>query len=152
MVAAPKLKSPPPRSRQRDGVLSPPLTEIRPLRQPQKPLWQRALVGVQWVSGVAAAGSLAALLPLYGWSAVSEQQWSQAYAQLELLKRQERELLVSHEALRYRVTQQVQQAPQGLVPQRPQHVLFIPNTATPATKPPLPSPPVATPPKRTVSY
>ncbi len=143
MVAAPKLKSPIARSRL--------LTEIRPLRQPQRPLWQKVLGGVQWVSGVAAASSLAALLPLYGWSAISEQQWSRTYEQLELLKRQERELLVSHEALRYRVTQQVQQSPQGLVPQKPQHVLFIPSTATPAAKAPLP-PPVATPPTRTVSY
>lgn len=146
MVAAPKFKSrfiPP---------SSPVLTEIRPLPQPQFPLWQKVLLGIQWVSGVAATGALVAVLPLYGWSAVSEQQWSQAYQRLETLKRQERELLVSNETLRYQVTQQVQRAPQGLVPQTPQHVLFVPNEGNIATKTHFDPPPVTSPPQRTVNY
>lgn len=151
MVAAPKLKSPLVPQESRRGS-SPTLTEIRPLPKPQVPLWYKALVGVQWVSGVAAASSMAVLLPLYGWSALLEQQWSHAYHQLEMLKRQERELLVSHATLRYRITQQVQQSPQGLVPQTPQRVVFIPTVSSTAAKVSFEPPPVATPPNRRVGY
>lgn len=146
MVAAPKFKS------RFIPQSSPILTEIRSLPQPQMPLWQKTLLGIQWISGVAATSALVAVLPLYGWSALSEQQWSQAYNQLETLKRQERELLVSNETLRYRVTQQVQRAPQGLVPQTPQHVLFVPNAGKIATKTQFERPPVTPPPQRTVNY
>ncbi|WP_448514450.1 hypothetical protein [Parathermosynechococcus lividus] len=151
MVAAPKLKSSIGSLRSRSGS-SPILTEIRPLPKTHMPLWQKTLVGLQWVSGVAAASSMVALLPLYGWLALCEQQWSRAYHQLEQLKRQERELLVSHETLRYRVTQQVQQAPQGLVPQNPQRVLFVPNQASTGATLPVQIPPVAAAPHRRVSY
>ncbi|WP_460193679.1 hypothetical protein [Thermosynechococcus sp. FA-CM-4201] len=146
MVAAPKFKS------RFIPQSSPTLTEIRPLPKPQMPLWQKTLLGIQWVSGVAATSALVAVLPLYGWSALSEQQWSQAYDRLETLKRQERELLVSNETLRYRVTQQVQRAPQGLVPQTPQHVLFVPNEGKIAAKTHFERPPVTPPPQRTVNY
>ncbi|MFN4279212.1 hypothetical protein [Thermosynechococcus sp.] len=146
MVAAPKFKS------RLIPQSSPTLTEIRPLPQPQMPLWQKTLLGMQWFSGVAATGALLAVIPLYGWAALSEQQWSQAYDRLETLKRQERELLVSNETLRYRVTQQVQQAPQGLVPQTPQHVLFVPNEGNIAAETHFERPPVTPPPQRTVNY
>ncbi|WP_164920978.1 hypothetical protein [Thermosynechococcus vestitus] len=146
MVAAPKFKS------RFISQSSPRLTEIRPLPKPQVPLWQKTLLGMQWVSGVAAAAALVAVLPLYGWSALSQQQWSRAYDRLETLKRQERELLVSNETLRYRVTQQVQRAPQGLVPQTPQNVLFVPNEGKIATKTHFEGLPVTPPPQRTVNY
>ncbi|BCX11553.1 MAG: hypothetical protein KatS3mg067_0491 [Thermosynechococcus sp.] len=146
MVAAPKFKS------RFIPQSSPRLTEIRPLPQPPVPLWQKTLLGIQWVSGVAATGALVAVLPLYGWSALSQQQWSQAYERLETLKRQERELLVSNETRRYRVTQQVQRAPQGLVPQTPQHVLFVTNESKIAAKTHFEGLPVMPPPRRTVNY
>ncbi|URR34410.1 hypothetical protein NBE99_07040 [Thermosynechococcus sp. HN-54] len=146
MAAAPKLKS------RFLTQPSPILTEIRPLPKPQISLWQKALLGIQWVSGVAATSALVAVLPLYGWSALSEQQWSQAYQRLETLKRQERELLINNETLRYRVTQQVQRAPQGLLPQTPQHILFLPNEGKMTPRTHVERPPVTPPPQRTVNY
>ncbi len=121
------------------GQRQPPLTEVRTLPQTTSawPLWLKSLLLLQWGSGGLALVLLASLLPLYGTAAFYQYRWGQTYQALTQLEHQERELLITHQAQRYKITERLekQSSPPQLIPQTPKQVLFIPRPTQPQLTP-----------------
>lgn len=112
--------------------------KLQPLVLPSDlPHWLRSLLKVQhsvWVSTIVLS---TVALGTYGWSVYSQQQWGQAYGQLQRLQRNERQLISGKELMKNEIAQQVDPQALGLAPQKPNNVIFIkPDNQTTAVNPP----------------
>lgn len=65
------------------------------------------------------------ILPLYGWTVSTQRNWGQTYAQLEQLKRDERNLLLQHETRQHHINENAEKNPAGLTPKGPRNTLFV---------------------------
>ncbi|PZD72855.1 hypothetical protein C1752_03319 [Acaryochloris thomasi RCC1774] len=65
------------------------------------------------------------ILPLYGWTVSTQRNWGQTYAQLEQLKRDERNLLLQHETRQHHINENAEKNPVGLTPKGPHNTLFV---------------------------
>lgn len=108
------------------------------------PLWLRVCIGVQQGTLFLSCGLAAVVLAAYAWNVYSQQSWGEVYQELQLLRRNERQLISANEILRNQLAQQAEQAGTGLVNPKPQHMIFL----EPAMTPPAPVVQIDPPPQR----
>ncbi len=89
------------------------------------PLWLRVFMGIQQGTLFLSCGLAAAVLAAYAWNVYSQQSWGEVYQELQLLRRNERQLISANEILRNQLAQQAEQAGTGLVNPKPQHMIFL---------------------------
>lgn len=87
------------------------------------------------ISLVLALGLAGGAIVTYGWTVYSQQLWGSAMARLEKLRSNERELTANAELMKNELAHDANPKAYGLVPQSPQHFIFV--------KPAPPRPPVA---------
>lgn len=102
------------------------------LRTRSAPSWLLRLCYLQRGFCVVTFVLVAAMLMVYGWSVYSQQRWSQAYRKLEILKRQERQLVTTSEVLKNHMALQAEQPATGLLPSNPALAIFLPEPERPA--------------------
>ncbi len=89
------------------------------------PPWFLLLLTLRKVSTPVVLLLTLSVLPLYGWSVYTQRNWGQTYAQLEQLKRDERNLSLKQEARLHHVNENAEMNPAGLTPKGPHNTLFI---------------------------
>lgn len=89
------------------------------------PLWLLRLCVLQRRFSVVTFLLVAAMLAVYGWTAYSQQMWSQSYRKLETLKRQERQLTTANEVLKNKIAEQAEQPAMSLTPPNPATAIFL---------------------------
>lgn len=111
---------------------------------PTAPPWLRLLLGLRRVSTPLVIVLTLSLLPLYSWSVYTQKNWGKTYAQLENLKRNERDLLLQNESRRHHLTDNAEVNPAGLTPKGPHNSLFVKPEAAPLPQPAAddPRPPI----------
>lgn len=112
------------------------------LRARSAPLWLLRLCYLQRRFGVVTFLLMAGMLTVYGWTAYSQQAWSQAYRKLETLQRNERQLTAASEVLKNQMARQAEQPATGLVPLNPATAIFLqsaPQRLDRAANPVLPA-------------
>ncbi len=97
-------------------------------QQAELPGWLSSLAIAQRVAVGAGLVGAIATLGLYGLTVKSQQAWSKTYNRLELLQRNERDLLAVNEALKHQLAQQAENPRNGLVPQNTNSTIFLPPT------------------------
>jgi len=113
------------------------------------PAWLTGLYHLQNRCTAMTGLLVTALLIAYGWSAYSQYSWQQARSQLEILKKQERQLMQKNEVLKNNLASQAQQPEMGLVYPSPAEAIALePSSQTTKTSSSI-SP--ATPPARVSS-
>jgi hypothetical protein len=105
-------------------------SRVSPLVNPPRPLWLSTCFLLRHLSTTSALVLGATLLPIYGWSVLSQHQWGTAYGQLVNLQQQEQRLQANIELRKYKVAEQAELQPAGLVPQAPANLLFLSPAAT----------------------
>ncbi|NCJ05493.1 hypothetical protein GS597_02975 [Synechococcales cyanobacterium C] len=76
------------------------------------------------------------LLPLHHWTISTQQSWGKTYRELEQLRQDERQLISLTEAQKYQVTEQIEAASVGVIPQGPSTTIFLqPQPLEPAPVP-----------------
>jgi hypothetical protein len=113
--------SPPPSSRKNGSNGS----TVKPLSPTARPAWLSLLFALKRVSGYTTLLLLAALLPVYGWSAITQHSWGKTYSKLQKLQQAERQLTTKTEVRAYQVAEQAERQPKGLVPQTPKTTIFL---------------------------
>jgi hypothetical protein len=125
MLAAPKQKKPiPPTSLQPSGA---PHRHLEVVSSPVQaaPPWLRLMLGLRRVSTPLVVMLTLSLLPLYSWTVHTQKSWGKTYAQLEELKRNERDLLIQNESRQHHITENAEVNPAGLTPKGPHNTLFV---------------------------
>lgn len=87
----------------------------------------RLLLKARRFSTPVAFAMVLGVLPLYGWSVVTQLSWGKRYDNLEQLRRVERQYETLTETLKHDVTQNAQQHSTNLVPQGPHNTLLLPS-------------------------
>jgi hypothetical protein len=106
-----------------------------PAPAPQ-PRWLQVLLSVQQVSSVLSVGLIGGLLATYGWSVMTQQQWSEAFDRLEGLQKQEQQLLLSNETLKNQLAKDAEQGSSGLIEPTLDSMVFVPQaTVRPLAEP-----------------
>ena len=106
------------------------------------PLWLRQLIVLQRGSSIAVLVMGGLTLLAYSWTVHSQRSWSQAYAHLAHLRRNEPQLTRANEVLKEHLAQQAESANSGLIEPTPGHMLYLePAELRPSRKLPLPEPP-----------
>lgn len=113
-----KVADPPVPLRQRSH-----LGVVAPTRS--SPPWLMLLLALRKVSTPLVVLLTLSVLPLYGWTVHTQKDWGNTYAQLEQLKRNERNLLVQLEGRRYSINENAEKNPAGLTPKGPHNTLFV---------------------------
>ncbi len=90
------------------------------------PIWLLSLYGWQRRFSVVTFLLVVGMVAVYGWTAYSQQRWSQAYRKLETLKSQERQLTTTNEVLKNKMAEQAEKPIMGLVPPNPAEAIFLP--------------------------
>jgi hypothetical protein len=98
-------------------VVAPPARSVPP--------WLLLLLTLRKVSTPLVLLLTLSVLPLYGWTVYTQRNWGQTYAQLEQLKRDERNLLLQHAARQHHINENAEQNPAGLTPKGPHNTLFV---------------------------
>lgn len=68
------------------------------------------------------------VLPIYGWTVLTQRSWGKGYQRIEQLRRDETMLLQKTEIQKHDVTEQAELSPKGLVPKGPSNTLLIPQS------------------------
>ena len=101
---------------------------------PRLPPGVRLLLILRRFSTPIALGLVIGVLPLYGWTVLTQQSWGQRWQHLQTLRRNERHLENKTEIQNHNVTQKMQSNPTGFVPLSPQNTVFL------KSQPPQPAP------------
>ena len=99
--------------------------EVVAPRSRSAPLWFVLLLTLRKVSTPLVVLLTVSVLPLYGWTVQTQKNWGETYAQLERLKRDERNLLLQHEARQHHINENAEKNPAGLTPKGPRTTLFM---------------------------
>lgn len=105
------------------------------------PPWLKWLVALQRGSSAIGFCLVSATLTVYGNTVYSQQKWDSATDRLNNLHRDERQLDLMTEALKYQIAQQTEQPGTGLIPQQPSNFLVVraaalrPAPPSPASRP-----------------
>jgi hypothetical protein len=134
------------RSRKSGSVSDP---TLRQLPHPEKPpQWLRSLLIAQQASVIATFGLAGSVLAVYGWTVYSQQLWGKEYGKLEQLRRDERQVTASGESLKNQIASQSDRPGAGLVPSKPENMIFLktspvrPDNQTSASSPSSPVAPI----------
>ncbi|MBH8578189.1 hypothetical protein I8752_35655 [Nostocaceae cyanobacterium CENA369] len=104
-------------------------------------LWLLRLSKLHRYSSVVAFLLVAATLVVYGWTVYSQELWSQDYAKIQNLRRNERQLTTTNATLKNKMAEEAEQPTAGLVSPTPARTIFVPlapsnqNSTLPNTKP-----------------
>ncbi len=79
------------------------------------------------------------LLPLHHWTIRTQRTWGETYRELEQLRQDERQLISLTEAQKHQITEQIEAAPVGVIPQGPATTIFLDPQPVQST-PELPQP------------
>ncbi len=108
------------------------------------PLWLRQLIVLQRGSSMAVLVMGGLTLLAYSWTVHSQRSWSQAYAHLSHLRRNEPQLTRANEVLKEHLAQQAELANSGLIEPTPGHMLYLePAELRPSRPVPPPEVPAA---------
>lgn len=117
-------------------------TIVHALQPKARPLWLLLFLRLQQTSSVVAFSLAASVLAVYGWTVYIQQHWSQSYAKLEALQKQERQLVSANEVLKNQMAEQAENPTAGLLLPDPSNAIFL----TPAPQRPAVTPkPIASP-------
>ncbi|NJO40190.1 MAG: hypothetical protein HC769_12615 [Cyanobacteria bacterium CRU_2_1] len=120
---------------------------VKSLPQPKPaPAWLSVLLRAQQASSVLTFLLVIAVLAVYGWTVYAQQRWGQEYRNLEALKKQERQLIATNEALKNQIAQQAEAPNGGLVLPDPSTTIFL----TPASPRPMVEPEINLPPPQSI--
>jgi hypothetical protein len=101
---------------------------------PTLPPQVRLLLVLRRFSTPIAVGLVVGVLPIYGWSVMTQHSWGQRWQHLQTLRQDERHLSNESESQTHTITQKVQNNPSGFVPLSPQNSVFL------KPQPPQPAP------------
>ncbi len=108
-----------PVSKQQRGSLRPlPIVDSRPG-------WLRSLMGLQAAAAGTTLALIASALGAYGWSVHSQQSWGESYRRLEVLRRNERQLMAGTEMLKQNIAQTADPKALGLEVRKSENAVFI---------------------------
>lgn len=103
-------------------------TQLRLLR-PERPSQGLRLVNkLRQLSTPIAFIMVLGVLPIYGWSVLTQRSWGKGYQRVEQLRRDENRLIQDTEVQKHDITEQAELNPKGLVPQGPSNTLLIPRS------------------------
>lgn len=100
------------------------------------PVWLRALKKIEKLSVIVALLLVGSAVVTYGWAIYSQQLWGKNYSRLDILRRDERQLLKGSELMKNDIARRTDPKQYGLVPRNSDHIVVIP----PAPLQPAPSP------------
>ena len=103
-----------------------PATHLRLLPQERQPRSLRLVNALRQFSTPVAFILVLGVLPIYGWTVLTQRSWGKDYQQLESLRRSENALVQKTETQKHDITEQAEQNPKGLVPQGPSNTLLVP--------------------------
>lgn len=116
------------RSRKPSSVSNP---SLRQLPNPEKPpKWLRSLLLAQQASVIATFVLAGSVLAVYGWTVYSQQLWGKEYSKLEQLRRHERQYTANGEVLKNQIADQSNRPGAGLVPSKPESMIFLKTAPT----------------------
>lgn len=117
------------------------------------PPWLRFLLKSQQASSVLTFLLIVTLLAVYGWTVYTQQRWGQAYAHLETLQKQERQLTAASEVLKNQMAKQAEAPNVGLMLPDPGNTIFlVPAPQRPPVEPEVNLPPPQPIPARPLGY
>ncbi|BAY54745.1 hypothetical protein NIES2135_15630 [Leptolyngbya boryana NIES-2135] len=93
--------------------------------QEKPPQWLRSLLLAQQASVIATFVLAGSVLAVYGWTVYSQQLWGREYSKLEQLRRSERQITESGEVLKNQIADQSARPGAGLVPSKPENMIFL---------------------------
>ncbi|MBF2001349.1 MAG: hypothetical protein IGS38_11585 [Synechococcales cyanobacterium M58_A2018_015] len=126
---------------------------VRSFQPKPIPRWLTALLWLQRGSAMGTLVLAAAVLVTYGWTVYLQDRWGQEYERLEVLQKQERQLIAANEALKNQMAQQAEDPTTGLLPPDPSNTIFLaPAPERPAVKPKPTTPELEPLPRRPVGY
>jgi hypothetical protein len=111
------------RSRKSGSVSNPSLRQLPDQEKP--PQWLRSLLLAQQASVVATFVLAGSVLAVYGWTVYSQQLWGREYSKLEQLRRSERQVTANGEVLKNQIADQAARPGAGLVPSKPENMIFL---------------------------
>jgi hypothetical protein len=103
-------------------------TQLRLLPQERPSQGLRAVNTLRRLSTPIAFVMVLGVLPIYGWSVLTQRSWGKGYQRLEQLRRDENTMIQKTEAQKHDITEQAELNPQGLVPQSPTNTLLVPRS------------------------
>ncbi len=103
-------------------------TQLRLLRQERLSPGLRVVNKLRQLSTPVAVIMVLGVLPIYGWSVLTQRSWGTGYQRLEQLRRDENTMIQKTEIQKYDITEQAETNPKGLVPQSPSNTLLIPRS------------------------
>jgi hypothetical protein len=103
-------------------------TQLRLLPQERPSLGLRAVNKLRQLSTPIAFIMVLGVLPIYGWSVLTQRSWGTGYQRLEQLRRDENMMIQKTEAQKHDITEQAEVNPKGLVPQGPGNTLLMPRS------------------------
>lgn len=101
---------------------------------PTLPPQVRLLLALRRFSTPIAIVLVVGVLPIYGWSVMTQHSWGQRWQHLQTLRQDERHLTNETESQTHTITQKVQNNPTGFVPLSPNNSVFL------KPQPPQPAP------------
>jgi hypothetical protein len=134
------------RSRKSGSVSNPSLRQLPNSENP--PQWLRSLLLAQQASVFATFVLAGSVLAVYGWTVYSQQLWGKEYSKLEQLRRDERQVTTNGEVLKNTIANQSAQPNSGLVPSKPESMIFLktapmrPSNSASASSPSSPVAPI----------
>lgn len=89
------------------------------------PSWLKLLIASQRTSLLLTFVLVGAALAAYGWTVYIQQQWGQKFERLEILKKHERQLIATNEALKNEMAEQAEAPTSGLMVPDPSNAFFL---------------------------
>jgi hypothetical protein len=127
-----------------------PATKMRPVSPAQRgslrplpvvdnrPGWLRKLIGLQTAVAGTTLVLIASALGVYGWSVHSQQSWGDSYRRLEVLRRNERQLMAGTEMLKQNIAETANPKTLGLEVRKSENAVFIQPAPARAAASPAP--------------
>jgi hypothetical protein len=126
MPSAVQTRPKPPAIRPFQPKIEPPQTQLHLLHQEHQPRSLRLVNKLRQLSTPVALILVLGVLPIYGWSVLTQRSWGKGYQRLEELRRDENMMVQKTETQKHDVTERAEQNPKGLVPQGPNNTLLVP--------------------------
>lgn len=101
-------------------------TQLRLVPQEHQPRSLRLVNKLRQLSTPVAIILVLGVLPIYGWSVLTQRSWGKGYQHLEALRRDQNRIVQQTEVQKHDITAQSEQNPKGLMPQGPSNTLLVP--------------------------
>lgn len=126
---------------------------VHAFRPRPKPLWLRLLLRTQQATSVLTLLLIISALVSYGWTVLIQQHWGDQYAELESLKKRERQYTSTNELLKNDIAKQAENPTTGLLLPDPSNAIFLaPAPQRPPVEPKSEAKPAAPTPGQPLGY